>query len=192
MYQRIFDILFSFVGLLVLSPIFLIIAIMIKLDSQGSIFFRQERVGQHRRVFRIYKFRTMYTNNSGEILSLTIGNLDPRITRLGHILRKFKIDELPQLINVLLGDMSLVGPRPEVPEYIKYYNKDELKVFKIKPGITDLASITYINENELLGNSKNPEKVYIETIMREKLRQNIFYLGMNRVAENTLTTKRVL
>jgi lipopolysaccharide/colanic/teichoic acid biosynthesis glycosyltransferase len=174
MMKRIFDLTFSTLGLIALAPIFLIISIIIKLDSQGAIFFRQERVGLNGKPFRIFKFRTMKTANSG--LKITVGS-DSRITKIGAFLRKYKIDELPQFINILVGEMSFVGPRPEVPEYVKYYSEANRKiVLSVPPGITDLASIKFKNENDILAKEANPEQAYITKIMPKKLRYCRFYV----------------
>lgn len=173
--KRFSDILFSLFGLLIIAIPILVIAICIKLDSKGPIFFLQKRVGKNGKLFNIIKFRTMYVDH-GKNLQLTIGNRDPRITKVGLFLRKYKIDELPQLINVLKGDMSMVGPRPEVPNYVTYYTEADKEILKIKPGITDWASIEFINENEILAKSKNPEYDYINIIMPQKIELNMHYL----------------
>ena len=174
--KRIFDIFFSFSLLVLLSPILLIISIFIKLGSKGSIFFRQLRVGLNNEDFYIYKFRTMYTGSEKKGL-LTVGKRDQRITYAGYLLRKYKLDELPQLINVLNGTMSFVGPRPEVRKYVSLYTEAQKKVLSIKPGITDPASIAYANENELLAKAADPEKEYIEQIMPAKLALNQSYIA---------------
>lgn len=173
--KRIFDLFFVILGLIALSPVLLLIAIWIKLDSRGTIFFRQTRVGQHGKLFKIIKFRTMSMNNDG--LKLTIGQ-DYRITRAGYFLRKYKLDELPQLFNVLKGDMSLVGPRPEVPEYVAYY-PDEIKhiVLSVPVGITDNASIEFKDESELLATSHQPEVDYIQKILPIKLAYHQQYVN---------------
>ena len=169
MAKRLFDIVCVIPGLLVLTPLFLLLAVCIKLNSSGPVFFRQERVGQYGKLFRILKFRTMFDNPAGTGLQITVGN-DQRITSVGSFLRKFKLDELPQLINVLKGEMSLVGPRPEVPEYVDEYPDDMRQiVLSVKPGITDLASIEYRNENALLANAEDPHKEYVEKILPIKL-----------------------
>lgn len=173
--KRLFDIILSFIGLVVLSPVLLIISLLIKLDSQGPILFKQVRVGRYEKNFHILKFRTMVTDAEKKGAQITVGR-DSRITRAGHFLRKSKMDELPQLLNVLIGDMSLVGPRPEVPKYTQYYNRDQKRVFEIRPGITDLASIKYRDENEILAMSSDPEKTYIEEIMVDKLKLNLRYV----------------
>lgn len=173
--KRIFDLLFSFLGLVILSPFLLVIAILIVIDSKGDIFYLQQRVGKDNKDFNIFKFRTMRPNSDKQGL-LTVGAKDSRITKIGVFLRKYKIDELPQLINVLIGNMSFVGPRPEVRKYVDLYNSEQKKVLTVKPGITDYASIEYSNENELLARSENPEKTYIEEIMPVKLELNLKYI----------------
>ncbi|HNY45223.1 MAG: sugar transferase [Bacteroidota bacterium] len=173
--KRIFDLLFSFLGLVILSPFLLVIAILIVIDSKGDIFYLQQRVGKDNKDFNIFKFRTMRPNSDKQGL-LTVGAKDSRITKIGVFLRKYKIDELPQLINVLIGNMSFVGPRPEVRKYVDLYNSEQKKVLTVKPGITDYASIEYSNENELLARSENPEKTYIEEIMPAKLELNLKYI----------------
>lgn len=170
--KRVFDFMASLIGLILLSPFFLLIIIIVKSTSRGSVFFKQLRVGQYGKDFGLLKFRTMYINAASKGL-LTIGEKDPRITPIGYYLRKYKIDELPQLINVLLGDMSLVGPRPEVRKYVALYTNEQLKVLDLKPGITDLASIKYKNENEILGKSVDPEATYIQVVMCDKLKINL-------------------
>lgn len=173
--KRLFDVVASGVGLLLLSPLFLLVAIWIKLDSPGPVFYRQVRVGRYNRDFRIFKFRSMRVGaDKGSLV--TIGGRDPRVTRSGYFIRKFKIDELPQLINVFIGDMSLVGPRPEVRHYVDYWTKEQLRVLDVRPGITDPASIKFRNENELLDKADDPEKYYIEVIMQEKLRLYLEYV----------------
>lgn len=173
--KRLFDIILSFVGLVILSPILLVVSIIIKLTSSGPVFFKQVRVGRNEKNFKILKFRTMVVDAEKKGAQITVGR-DSRITGIGHFLRKYKLDELPQLINVLIGDMSLVGPRPEVPKYTQYYNKEQRTIFQIRPGITDYASIKYRDENEILAKSSQPEKTYIEEIMVDKLNLNLKYL----------------
>ncbi len=168
---RILDFVFSLLGLIILSPFFLFLAIWIKLDSYGSVFYFQKRVGRNNIEFGLYKFRSMKTD-ADKLGLLTVGGRDPRITNSGYFIRKYKLDELPQLFNVLIGDMSLVGPRPEVRKYVNYYSTKQLEILNIRPGITDLASIKYKNENEILGKSIDPEKTYIEEIMPHKLQLN--------------------
>lgn len=184
--KRLFDIVCSFLGLLILAPVFLVIILLIKLTSEGPIFFRQTRVGQHQKLFQIHKFRTMIVNAEANGLKITIGR-DSRITWIGAILRKTKLDELPQLIDVLLGDMSLVGPRPEVPEYVKYYSAEmKAVVFKVKPGITDKASIEMIDENEVLSKYNNPEQAYIEHLIPLKLSYAVRYVNEHSLAGDIL------
>ena len=173
--KRLFDIISSSAGLIFLSPVFLFVAIWIKLDSKGPVFYRQVRVGKNGRDFKIYKFRTMYPGADKKGL-ITIGGRDPRVTRSGYFIRKYKLDEFPQLINVLVGDMSIVGPRPEVRKYVDLYTEEQLKVLSVKPGITDIASIKYRNENELLDKADNPDKMYTEVIMPDKLKYNLEYI----------------
>lgn len=173
--KRGFDIIFSSLGLIILSPLFLIIILIIKTGSKGPVFFTQTRVGKDGKEFKIIKFRTMEVDAEKKGMQITVGQ-DSRITKEGKWLRKFKLDELPQLINVLVGDMSFVGPRPEVPKYVGYYDDYQRNILKVKPGITDLASIEFRAENELLGRSADPEKTYIEEIMPAKFRLNLKYL----------------
>lgn len=178
--KRLFDIILSSLGLLLLSPLFAIVAIWIKLDSKGPIFYRQVRVGRYNQDFRIFKFRSMRVGSDKGSL-VTIGGRDPRITTSGYFIRKFKIDELPQLINVLIGDMSLVGPRPEVRHYVNYWTPEQMHVLDVRPGITDPASIKFRNENELLEKAENPEKYYIEVIMQEKIRLYLEYVNQHNL-----------
>ena len=175
MIKRCFDIFASFNGLLLLSPFFILISIVIILDSKGGVFYKQVRVGKNNSDFKLFKFRSMSTGSDKKGL-LTVGGRDSRITRSGYFIRKYKLDELPQLLNVLFGDMSLVGPRPEVRKYVDMYNAEQMKVLSVKPGITDYASIEYSNENELLAKSSEPEKTYIEEIMPAKLLLNQKYI----------------
>jgi lipopolysaccharide/colanic/teichoic acid biosynthesis glycosyltransferase len=178
--KRIFDIFFSIIGLLFISPVLLILALLISIDSPGGVFYKQVRIGKNLKPFKLFKFRSMSTDADKKGL-LTVGHNDSRITRIGYYLRKYKLDELPQLINVLFGQMSFVGPRPEVEKYVKLYNQEQLKVFLVKPGITDWASIKYVNENEILAKSKNPEDTYITEIMPAKLMLNLEYVKHNNV-----------
>ena len=173
--KRLFDIVASGLGLLVLSPLFLILAIWIKLDSKGPVFYRQVRVGKDNKDFRIFKFRSMRVGSDKGSL-VTIGGRDPRITRSGYIIRKLKLDELPQLINVFVGDMSLVGPRPEVRHYVDYWTEEQMHVLDVRPGITDPASIKFRNENELMEQAEDPEDYYINVIMQEKLKLYLEYV----------------
>ncbi|MBO4587480.1 MAG: sugar transferase [Bacteroidales bacterium] len=173
--KRVFDVIASGLGLIVLSPLFLILAIWIKLDSKGPVFYRQVRVGKDNKDFRIFKFRSMRVGaDKGSLV--TIGGHDSRITRSGYFIRKFKFDELPQLINVFVGDMSLVGPRPEVRHYVDYWTPEQMHVLDVRPGITDPASIKFRNENELMEKAEDPEKYYIEVIMQEKIKLYLEYV----------------
>ena len=175
--KRIFDLLSALAGLLLLSPFFLLLAAFIRLDSPGPVFFRQVRVGRGGQPFRIHKFRTMATDASADGLQLTVGS-DPRVTRTGRWLRKYKLDELPQLIDVVRGKMSLVGPRPEVPKYVKHYSREQKDiVLSVRPGITDNASIEYRDENNILAESDNPEQDYIEKILPIKLGYYLRYVA---------------
>ncbi len=173
--KRIFDIFFALVGLLVLLPLFFVIGIIIILDSKGGVFFIQNRVGQYNKDFKLIKFRTMRLGSDKKGL-ITIGNNDSRITRIGSFLRKYKIDEFPQLLNVVYGNMSLVGPRPEVRKYVNLYSKKHLQVLNAKPGITDYASIEFRNENELLGKVESPNEFYVNEILPKKLDLNLTYI----------------
>ena len=179
---RFFDFILSLVGLVVLAPIFIVLAIWIKIDSTGPVFYKQVRVGQNGIDFGLFKFRSMVVDADKKGL-ITVGGRDPRITRSGYFIRKYKLDELPQLINVLVGDMSLVGPRPEVRKYVDLYTDEQQKVLSVKPGITDYASIEYMDENEILGKSTDPEKIYIEEIMPEKIKYNMKYIKNRSLIE---------
>lgn len=178
--KRIFDIVFSVVGIIFLLPFYIIISILILVDSKGGILYNQRRIGKYGKEITVFKFRTMHPNSFVKG-ALTVGSRDPRITRVGYYLRKYKLDELPQLFNVLLGTMSFVGPRPEVKKYTDLYTEAQRKVLTIKPGITDYASIKFRNESDLLSESDDPEKLYIETIMLEKLKLNMQYIDDNDV-----------
>jgi len=173
--KRFFDVLFSGVLIIVLLPLGMVVSIWIMLDDFGSPFFVQQRVGLNGRNFGLLKFRSMRKNAESKG-QLTVGMKDNRITRSGYFIRRYKIDELPQLVNVFLGEMSVVGPRPEVPKYVLLYNEEQQNVLSIKPGITDFASIEYVRENELLSQSPHPEKTYIEEIMPAKLALNLKYV----------------
>ena len=179
---RFFDFILSLVGLVVLAPIFIVLYIWIKIDSKGPVFYKQVRVGQNSIDFGLFKFRSMVVDADKKGL-ITVGGRDPRITRSGYFIRKYKLDELPQLINVLVGDMSLVGPRPEVRKYVDLYTDEQQKVLSVKPGITDYASIEYMDENEILGKSSDPEKTYIEEIMPEKIKYNMKYISNKSLFE---------
>lgn len=179
---RFCDILFSLLGLLFLSPLFLVLAIWIKIDSSGPVFYKQRRVGRDNKDFMLYKFRSMRMGADKYGL-ITVGGRDPRVTRSGYFIRKYKLDELPQLINVLNGDMSLVGPRPEVRKYVDMYTDEQRKVLSVRPGITDYASIKYVDENVLLEKSADPEKIYIENVMPDKLQYNMLYIEHATLSE---------
>jgi len=176
MTKRLFDLLFSFLGLVVLSPLFLIVSIFIISDSKGGVFYCQKRVGKNNKDFNLIKFRTMMTGADNKGL-LTIGEQDQRITKTGRWLRKHKLDELPQLINILKGEMSFVGPRPEVRKYVELYSPEQAIVLSVRPGLTDYASLEYINENQVLSNFSDPEKAYVEIIMPAKLLLNLKYIS---------------
>ena len=174
--KRIFDIVASGIGLILLSPLFVILAIWIKCDSIGPVFYKQVRVGRNNMDFQLFKSRSMRVGSDKKGL-ITVGGHDPRITRSGYYIRKYKLDEFPQLINVFKGDMSLVGPRPEVRKYVDMYTEEQMHVLDVRPGITDLASIRYRNENELLERVNDPDKYYVEVIMPDKLRINLEYVA---------------
>lgn len=173
--KRIFDIIASGLGLIVLSPLFILMALWIKADSRGPVFYRQTRVGKNNKDFRIYKFRSMRLE-SDKLGLITVGGNDPRVTRSGYYIRKYKLDEFPQLINVFLGEMSLVGPRPEVRKYVNLYTPEQMHVLNVRPGITSLASIRYKNENDLLAHAADPNKCYTEEIMQDKLTIDLEYV----------------
>ena len=173
--KRLFDIVCSFFGLVFLSWLFVFVALWVGLSSRGGVFYRQRSVGRCNRDFTIYKFRSMRVNSDRQGL-LTIGGRDGRITKAGVFIRKYKLDELPQLFNVLRGDMSFVGPRPEVRKYVELYTEEQKKVLTVRPGITSLSSIKYRNENEILSRSDNPEQYYIDVIMQDKLAIELDYL----------------
>ena len=175
--KRIFDFTTSLIGLIIISPILLFIALFISLESKGGVFYKQKRVGKGNKDFYVYKFRSMIVDADKKgLLSIGKDGKDPRVTKVGYIIRKYKLDELPQLLNVLKGDMSLVGPRPEVRKYVDLYNEEQKQVFKVRPGITDMASIKFRNENDLLSQSPNPEEYYIKEIMPQKLSLNLEYI----------------
>ena len=194
MLKRMFDIILSLFGLMILLPFMLIIAIFIKLDSKGPVFFKQIRVTKGGREFKIFKYRTMKVG-SDKYSQITVGK-DNRITGIGSFLRKYKLDEIPQLINVLIGDMSLVGPRPEVPKYVALYTDEQKEILKVRAGITDYASIEFSDENDLLASEKDPEKAYVEKIMPKKIELNKKYLSEISVLTDIkiilLTIKKIL
>ncbi len=191
-----FDLFFSLIGIIITIPILILVSIMVKLTSKGPIIFKQERVGKNKKIFYIYKFRTMTDcDDKANDRQVTVIN-DQRITRIGRILRKYKIDELPQLYNVLKGDMSFVGPRPEVKKYVKFYEEEYDEILKVKPGITDLASIEYIDENTIISKYSDPEKIYIEEVLPKKLMLNRRYIEEMSIKNDILlilkTIKRII
>ena len=194
MLKRIFDITLSLFGLIILLPFMLIIAILIKIDSKGPVFFKQIRVTKNGKEFKIFKYRTMKVG-SDKYSQITVGK-DGRITKIGSFLRKYKLDEIPQLINVLIGDMSLVGPRPEVPKYVALYTDEQKEILKVRAGITDYASIEFSDENDLLASEEEPEKAYIEKIMPKKIELNKKYLSEISILTDIkiilLTIKKIL
>lgn len=179
---RFYDILFSLLGILFLSPIFLFLYIAIRLESKGGGFYKQLRVGRNGKDFYVYKFRSMRVGADKQGL-ITVGGRDTRITRIGYFIRKYKLDELPQLVNVLKGDMSLVGPRPEVRKYVELYTDGQRKVLSVRPGITDYASIEYVDENTILGKAADADKAYVEQILPDKIRYNMKYINNQSVKE---------
>lgn len=191
MIKRLFDIVFSIALLAILFPMFLVISIFILIDGRGGIFFGQKRIGLNEKPFIIWKFRTMKPNAEAGG-QLTVGARDSRITGIGYYLRKYKIDELPQLWNVFVGEMSIVGPRPEVPKYVEMYSAAQKKVLSIKPGITDYASLEYFSESELLAKAENPEQVYINEIMPAKLNLNLIYVENHSFADDLRIISRTI
>ena len=181
--RRILDILCSFCVLVLLLPVWLVVALLIVLESRGGVFYVQKRVGKDNRDFNLYKFRTMRPDSDSKGL-LTVGARDSRITRVGYFLRKYKIDEFPQLLNILKGDMSIVGPRPEVRKYVDLYTPEQMRVLSVRPGLTDYASIRYVNENEVLAASDDPERTYIEEVMPAKLALNLQYIDNQSLKED--------
>ena len=183
MLKRFFDLILSFIGLLIIVPILFLITILIKISSSGPVFYKQVRVGKNNKDFKIFKFRTMHVNAHKKGL-LTVGGRDPRVTSIGYYLRKFKLDELPQLINVFIGDMSFVGPRPEVRQFVNLYSEIQMKVLNVKLGITDLASIEFRNENEILSKEEDPNQYYIDYIMPKKLEINLKYINQRNLLKD--------
>lgn len=175
MSKRLFDVTLATLSFILLFPLLLLIFIIIKLDSKGPAIFIQSRVGRSNKDFNIYKFRTMSIRSQTQGL-LTLGNKDNRITKIGYYLRRYKIDEFPQLVNIIKGDMSFVGPRPELRYYVNFYSKSDMEIFQIRPGITGLASLKYHNEVELLKAAKNPEDYFIKTIIPDKIKYNKLYI----------------
>ena len=179
---RVLDFTFSLIGLIILAPVLLVLAAIIKMSSKGPVFYMQSRVGKHGKDFRVFKFRSMFTDADKKGL-LTVGGKDNRITPIGYYLRKYKLDELPQLLNVLRGEMSIVGPRPEVRRYVDLYNTEQRQVLTVLPGITDYASIAFRNENEILGMAANPEEMYVKEIMPKKIELNFSYINNRSTKE---------
>jgi lipopolysaccharide/colanic/teichoic acid biosynthesis glycosyltransferase len=191
MIKRLFDIVMAAFALALFLPLLLAVALLVRVTSRGPVFFRQERIGRDFRPFRIYKFRSMVQDAPGKGGLVTFG-ADPRITRVGRLLRATKIDELPQLINVLVGDMSLVGPRPEVRKYVEMFRDDYAEVLRVRPGITDPASIKYRNEAEILGGSQDPEREYVERILPEKIQLGKEYANNSSVWLDFIVILRTL
>lgn len=179
---RFFDIIFSIIGLVILSPLFIVLYLLIRIESKGGGFYSQERIGKNGKPFKLYKFRSMRIGSDKKGL-ITIGEKDNRITKTGFILRKYKLDELPQLWNVFIGDMSLVGPRPEVKKYTDLYTEEQKQVLQVRPGITDWASIKYVDENKILGESKDPDDAYVNLIMPNKIKLNMVYIQHQTLGE---------
>lgn len=179
---RFYDILFSIIGLVILSPLFTVLYLLIRIESQGGGFYSQERIGKNGKPFKLFKFRSMRIGSDKKGL-ITIGKKDNRITKTGFILRKYKLDELPQLWNVFIGDMSLVGPRPEVKKYTDLYTEEQKQVLQVRPGITDWASIKYVDENKILGESKDPDDAYVNLIMPNKIKLNMVYIQHQTLGE---------
>ena len=179
---RFFDILFSIIGLVLLSPLFTVLYLLIRIESQGGGFYSQKRIGKNGKPFKLFKFRSMRIGSDKKGL-ITIGEKDNRITKTGFILRKYKLDELPQLWNVFIGDMSLVGPRPEVKKYTDLYTEEQKQVLQVRPGITDWASIKYVDENKILGESKDPDDAYVNLIMPNKIKLNMVYIQHQTLGE---------
>ncbi|MCP9545058.1 sugar transferase [Segatella copri] len=179
---RFFDLIFSIMGLVILSPLFIVLYLLIRIESKGGGFYSQERIGKNGKPFKLYKFRSMRIGSDKKGL-ITIGEKDNRITKTGFILRKYKLDELPQLWNVFIGDMSLVGPRPEVKKYTDLYTEEQKQVLHVRPGITDWASIKYVDENKILGESKTPDEAYVNLIMPNKIKLNMVYIQNQTLGE---------
>jgi lipopolysaccharide/colanic/teichoic acid biosynthesis glycosyltransferase len=193
--KRLFDLLFAFFILIIFFPFGIVISLLIVLGSPGGIFYRQQRVGKNGKIFLLLKFRSMRSDADKQGM-LTVGMRDARITKIGYFIRKYKLDEFPQFLNVLKGEMSIVGPRPEVPEYVELYNAHQRKILNVKPGITDYASLEYFKENELLAKSNDPQKTYIEEIMPDKILMNEKYLANPVLTQDLkiiwLTIKKIM
>ena len=179
---RFFDFIFSLLGIILLSPVFLVLYLAVRLESKGGGFYKQLRVGRGDTDFYVYKFRSMRIGADKQGL-ITVGGRDPRITQVGYFIRKYKLDELPQLFNVLKGDMSLVGPRPEVRKYVELYTDEQRKILSVRPGITDYASIEYVDENTILGQADDADKAYVERILPDKIQYNMKYINHRSVKE---------
>ncbi|MEY4286983.1 MAG: hypothetical protein RL511_1069 [Bacteroidota bacterium] len=193
--KRSFDICISLVILVLFLPIGLLLMLLISLESKGGVFYFQERVGLNGQTFRLIKFRSMRID-ADKGSQITIGNRDPRITKSGYLIRRLKLDEFPQFLNVLRGDMSIVGPRPEVPFYVAYYTEEQRKILTVRPGITDYASIEYFHENELLAKATDPQKTYVEEIMPAKIALNQRYISNPGLVQDLkimwLTAKKIM
>lgn len=189
--KRFLDVLLSVLVLIILSPLFIIIAIIIACESRGGVIYAQTRVGRYNKDFKLLKFRTMYTGSDQKGL-ITVGEHDARITPFGYFLRKSKLDEFPQLLNIIKGDMSIVGPRPEVRHYVDMYTEEQLKVLSVRPGLTDFASLVYIDENKLLENQENPEEFYIKEMMPRKLELNLKYIEQQSVKTDAVLIFKTL
>jgi lipopolysaccharide/colanic/teichoic acid biosynthesis glycosyltransferase len=189
--KRLFDILFSGFVLICFLPIGGILALLIVLGSKGGVFFKQERIGQNGIPFHLLKFRSMVTDSESKG-KITVGTRDPRITKVGYYIRRYKLDEFPQFINVLRGEMSIVGPRPEVKEYVDLYTDEQRKILSVKPGITDYASLAYFHENELLAKSDNPQETYINEVMPEKIKLNEKYLSNPTLSEDFIIIRKTV
>ena len=189
--KRFLDVILSVLVLVILSPLFIIIAIIITCESRGGVIYAQTRVGRYNKDFKLLKFRTMYTGSDQKGL-ITVGEHDARITRFGYFLRKSKMDEFPQLLNIIKGDMSIVGPRPEVRHYVDMYTEEQMKVLSVRPGLTDFASLVYIDENKLLENQEDPEEFYIKEMMPRKLELNLKYIEQQSVKTDAILIFRTL
>lgn len=189
--KRFLDVILSMLVLVILLPLFIIISIIIACESRGGVIYAQTRVGRYNKDFKLLKFRTMYTGSDQKGL-ITVGEHDARITRFGYILRKSKMDEFPQLLNIIKGDMSIVGPRPEVRHYVDMYTEEQMKVLSVRPGLTDFASLVYIDENKLLEDQENPEEFYIKEMMPRKLELNLKYIEQQSVKTDAILIFKTL
>ena len=189
--KRFLDVILSALVLVILSPLFIIIAIIITCESRGGVIYSQTRVGRYNKDFKLLKFRTMYTGSDQKGL-ITVGEHDARITRFGYFLRKSKMDEFPQLLNIIKGDMSIVGPRPEVRHYVDMYTEKQMKALSVRPGLTDFASLVYIDENKLLENQEDPEEFYIKEMMPRKLELNLKYIEQQSVKTDAILIFKTL